>query len=68
MDNGSWGDTVYDLKPYMIIDQKEFFSIWENNKQIASFKEKDKAFQYVEIVRHLDIDHPDCPEIFRRYI
>lgn len=54
MDDGSWGKIVYDLKPYQILDAGEYYSVWEDYKQIASFKSRDKAFGYIKfLVRYL---------------
>lgn len=47
MDDGSWGKVVYDLKPYMINDEGEYHSVWKDYKQVASFKNRELAFEYV---------------------
>lgn len=52
MDDGSWGKTVYDKKPYLILDAfGEYYSVWNDYKQIASFKIKEDALEYVAFLQ-----------------
>ncbi len=46
MDNGGW-KVIYDNKPYLICDETEYFAVYREYKQIAAFKTKDLAFEYV---------------------
>lgn len=49
MDDGGWGKVICDFKPYQICDEHgEYYSVWMDYKQIASFKEKKRAFAYVD--------------------
>ena len=45
MDSGGW-KVVYDLKPYTITDEGDYFAVHYDYKQIASYKDKALAFEY----------------------
>lgn len=46
MDNGS-ARILYDLPPYTIYDEIDFFAVDKGYQHIASFKKKEDAFKYV---------------------
>lgn len=48
MDNGGY-KFIYDKPPYLIADESEYYAVYKDYKQIAAFKTKDAAFEYVAI-------------------
>lgn len=46
MDSGGW-ILVYENKPYTVYDEKEYFPVYLDYKQVAAFKNKDEAVKYV---------------------
>ncbi len=50
MDSGS-PKFVYNDKTYQIADETDFFAVDKDFKHIASFKERDAAFEYVAFLK-----------------
>lgn len=46
MDSGGY-NFVFDSKPYMVADETEYFAVYKDSKQIAAFKTKDAAVEYI---------------------
>lgn len=46
MDNGGY-KFVMDLEPYLVSDESDYFAIYLHYKQVAAFKNKKDAFEYV---------------------
>lgn len=38
---------IYDNPPYLISDETDYFAVYKDYKQIASFKTRQLAFDYV---------------------
>lgn len=52
MDNGGY-TFIYNDGKYQILDERDYYPVNLNYKQIAAFKEKNAAFDYVEYLRSL---------------
>lgn len=46
MDSGGY-NFVYDNKPYLVADEREYFAVYLDYKQVAAFKTKDSAVEYI---------------------
>jgi hypothetical protein len=51
MDNGGY-KIYYDKKPYTILDETEYFPVFKDYTQIAAFKDKEDALDYVLWIEH----------------
>lgn len=50
MDSGGY-TFIYDNKPYLIADEKDYYAVYNDYKQIAAFKLREDAFDYIEYLR-----------------
>lgn len=46
-------EPIYNLAPFTIYDEDEYFAVFKDWKQIAAFKEKKLAFDFVKFYRDI---------------
>ena len=52
MDSGGY-KIIYDAGVYLIADETDYFAVYKNFRQIAAFKTKELAFDYVCMIRKI---------------